>query len=217
MDSREVFLAHHGILGQKWGRRNGPPYPLDASDHSASEKKAGWRKSLKDGKRPGDLGGADNLKNDSTKKSNGTKSSSKSSSDNKSDRPSDEEMKSYIQKRNLEKTYRRMKNEENSELSNAKKLVDQSNELVNQTKRALEKSSRKSLPKMDLSKMSDKEMRDAINRYNLEMQYQRMLEDQAQISRGRSRVNGVLDGAGVALGLGSTALGIALTIKQLKG
>ena len=46
MDAQEVFLAHHGILGQKWGRKNGPPYPLGASDHSASEKKAGWRKSL---------------------------------------------------------------------------------------------------------------------------------------------------------------------------
>lgn len=39
-------LQHHGILGQKWGKRNGPPYPLDAKRHSASEKKAGWRKSL---------------------------------------------------------------------------------------------------------------------------------------------------------------------------
>ncbi len=37
---------HHGILGQKWGKRNGPPYPLGTSDHSASEKKAGWKKSL---------------------------------------------------------------------------------------------------------------------------------------------------------------------------
>ena len=23
-------LCHHGIKGQKWGKRNGPPYPLDA-------------------------------------------------------------------------------------------------------------------------------------------------------------------------------------------
>ena len=40
------YLAHHGVLGQKWGRKNGPPYPLGASDHSAAEKKAGWEKSL---------------------------------------------------------------------------------------------------------------------------------------------------------------------------
>lgn len=39
-------LYHHGILGQRWGRRNGPPYPLDGPDHSSSERKAGWRKSL---------------------------------------------------------------------------------------------------------------------------------------------------------------------------
>ena len=39
-------LYHHGIFGQRWGKRNGPPYPLSAGAHSASEKKAGWRKSL---------------------------------------------------------------------------------------------------------------------------------------------------------------------------
>ncbi len=32
-------LYHHGIEGQKWGKRNGPPYPLNYSDHSAAEKK----------------------------------------------------------------------------------------------------------------------------------------------------------------------------------
>lgn len=44
-----LVLRHHGILGMKWGKRNGPPYPLGASDHSASEKKAGWRQSLNEG------------------------------------------------------------------------------------------------------------------------------------------------------------------------
>lgn len=39
-------LYHHGVKGQEWGRVNGPPYPLAAGDHSASEKKAGWRQSL---------------------------------------------------------------------------------------------------------------------------------------------------------------------------
>lgn len=33
------YIEHHGIKGQKWGKRNGPPYPLDAEDHSAEEKK----------------------------------------------------------------------------------------------------------------------------------------------------------------------------------
>lgn len=50
-DFESNYLAHHGILGMKWGQRNGPPYPLDAGDHSSSEKKAGWRKSLAEKKK----------------------------------------------------------------------------------------------------------------------------------------------------------------------
>lgn len=33
------FLMHHGILGQQWGKRNGPPYPLKGGSYSETEKK----------------------------------------------------------------------------------------------------------------------------------------------------------------------------------
>lgn len=49
-DFESNYLAHHGILGQKWGVKNGPPYPLGASDHNASERKAGYKKSIGGGR-----------------------------------------------------------------------------------------------------------------------------------------------------------------------
>lgn len=43
------FLMHHGIKGQKWGDRNGPPYPLNPQkDYSSAEKKASSEGDLSD-------------------------------------------------------------------------------------------------------------------------------------------------------------------------
>ena len=40
----DLYLAHHGILGQKWGKRNGPPYPLKGGSYSVSEKRQIYEK-----------------------------------------------------------------------------------------------------------------------------------------------------------------------------
>lgn len=40
-------LEHHGILGMRWGRRNGPPYPLDSKVSTGKRlKKAGGKGSI---------------------------------------------------------------------------------------------------------------------------------------------------------------------------
>lgn len=36
--SYDEYLQHHGILGMRWGRRNGPPYPLLRKNMSAAER-----------------------------------------------------------------------------------------------------------------------------------------------------------------------------------
>lgn len=40
MDSYKDYLAHHGIKNQKWGKTNGPPYPLSDDQRSSAENKA---------------------------------------------------------------------------------------------------------------------------------------------------------------------------------
>lgn len=64
--------------------------------------------------------------------------------------------------------------------------------------------------------MTDKELRDRINRELLERQYSDMFARPETVSRGRDYVTETLETAGAVLAVGSSALSIALAIKGLK-
>lgn len=102
------------------------------------------------------------------------------------------------------------------DLEAGRRLADESANMTRKLKDINESGMRKkSKTKMDLSKMSDQEMRNQINRALLERQYNDMFAPK-KVSRGREVVSGILSGAGATLGIASSALGIALAIKQLR-
>ena len=100
-----------------------------------------------------------------------------------------------------------------------KGLVDATSRLNNDLKNANRESinrAKNNRPKMDLSNMTDKEMRDQINRAILERQYNDMFAPQ-KVSKGREFVSDALEIAGSTLAITSSALAIASAIKDLKG
>lgn len=103
--------------------------------------------------------------------------------------------------------------------SRTKSVVDSSSSMVRELKN-VERSTRPSpkKEKMDLSNMTDQQLRDRINRANLEKQYNEMFsQNTAHVSKGRQYVSDILDTAGTVLTIGSSALAIALAIKELRG
>ena len=106
------------------------------------------------------------------------------------------------------------------DIERKKKITDASSNLVTRL-RNIEKETRprSAKQKMDLSKMTDKELRDRINRELLEKQYNNLFapEIAPSISKGRDFAKKTLDVAGTTLTLTGSALSIALAIKELKG
>ena len=106
------------------------------------------------------------------------------------------------------------------DVSRSKKAVDASSDMVRELKK-IDNDTRPTAKKqkMDLSNMTDQQLRDRINRANLERQYNDLFgpNEAPKVSRGRQCVSDILDAAGSVLAVGSSALAIALAIKELRG
>ena len=67
----------------------------------------------------------------------------------------------------------------------------------------------------DISQLTDAELKSKITRMNLEQQYSNL--SSGQVSKGQAYAKSTFEIAGSALAIGSSAVGIAVAIKQLKG
>lgn len=104
------------------------------------------------------------------------------------------------------------------DVERSKRVIDSGSDLIRQAKSIERDTSPRSTKKrLNVSNMSDKELRDKINRELLERQYSDIFGEEVKVSRGRQFTRETLEIAGTALAATSSVLGIMLAIKQLKG
>lgn len=131
-----------------------------------------------------------------------------------------DELTSEVRRMNLEKQYDKLTKElkPKSKAENALTAVKSANEGLNQLKNAKRERDRirdNNRPRLDLSKMSDQELRNRINREMMERQYNQLFNHD-NVSRGKIDVDRMLNLAGAVLGVGGSALAIAVSIQQLR-
>lgn len=101
------------------------------------------------------------------------------------------------------------------DLQRSKRVAEESAQLAGRVKTMNDKSI-KNQPKtrLDLSNMSDKELRDQINRELLERQYNDVFNP-PKISKGKETASKVLETAGDVLLVAGSAVGLALSLREL--
>lgn len=105
------------------------------------------------------------------------------------------------------------------DMTNTKNVANSASSAASKAKNISDIASRRSLEKrksqIDLDNMSDKEMRDRINRELLERQYRDVFTPR-NTSRGKEYLDTVLEYAVPILGLVGTAVGLALDIRRAR-
>lgn len=189
---KKDVLAHYGVRGMRWGVRR--YQNSDGSLTSAGKKRYG-----------------SDVKDEPSHEDH-----NKAYTGKQAKNMSDDELKTAVTRMNLEKQYKEFQPKEPNKLESTKKAVDATTDLLNRAKKIENDTRYSKKERLDLQDKTDKELRDRINRELLERQYNDMFSKPESVSKGRQYVSNLLEYAGPVLAATSSALTIAIAIKELK-
>lgn len=205
-------LVHHGIKGQKWGVRR-----FQNKDGSLTPKgKKRYSEATWDGPLP-TLGEVVKMKTENPAKYSQYQAYRKAQGMNKQVKEQNKAAEKMVKNAGKENKANKGVNVENLSkgLNTAKGLYDQYGDAAKtMAKNQATKEARAKIS-YDLSQMSDNELKQVVNRLNMEERYTQVMMSRHAES-GKSFTEKLIDGAGTALVLGTSALALAEQMKKLK-
>lgn len=97
-----------------------------------------------------------------------------------------------------------------------KNAIDRTRDLTNSSKNLVNKIPNKKSKNEDLSKLTNKDLQDYINRYNLEKQYKEITNSKST-NHGKELTLQILDIAGDVLSVAGSAAALYLSLRAIKG
>jgi len=196
-----TYIKHYGIQGMHWGVRNGPPYPLTSRQMSSSERKA---------KKRTVAGGIDRNDWSRTEVTPGKNPRDPATM-------TTQELQDYNKRVAAEDLYKKNTTKPNRSVETTNQVANAarqaSNALSTAADNAYKDAVNREKSKIDLSSMSDEELRQRVNRMNMERQYKDLTP--VEIKTGEEKFKKVMDILGPIVATAASAATIVATVAML--